>query len=81
MQFNKRYHERFGMDPGILSVYGYDIATIIVRGHLEKDFPSYVHSLSPFDGLAGHYGWKAGEMDIPAGIWVIRAGEFQPARG
>lgn len=77
--FNTRYEKRFSSSPGILSVYAYDIATIIARGHREKDLRDYIHSLRSFDGLAGHYGWDGSGFDIPAGVWVVHGQNFERA--
>lgn len=75
--FNEEYRQRYGIIPGILSVYAYDIATIIIRGYSTGDVIQYARSLRDFDGLAGRYGWNGTIFDIPAAAWVIKGKEFE----
>ena len=75
--FNSEYQKRFNTYPGILSVYAYDIAKLIIQGRREKDFCAYVRSLSTFEGLAGRYGWDGSGFDIPAGVWTISGDVFK----
>jgi len=75
--FNEKYRKRYGVLPGILSVYAYDIASIIIRGHSRGDVVQYARSLKNFEGLAGRYGWNGTAFDIPAAAWVIQGKQFQ----
>lgn len=82
-EFLRRYRERFGVDPGVLSDTGYDSTMILMEAYAAcgrssgQAIAQHIRGLSDYPGVSGRMSFDSkGNVQKPYRLKTVRDGKF-----